>query len=137
MSFPSTQGAPWYFWANGFALQLIVTTVRDDGSVGGYIIEEDGTHNGFTEGNWNDVTKTFRFVHTIHPDPANPDFTEVQTYTGILFDELPTFSGAPLNPLSSPHPYWVFAGKFTSTGGFENPDRARAGMGWIAIAPAV
>ena len=127
MSFPNTQGEPWYLWANGFPLQLLVTTDRDDGEVGGNIIDGDGNSVSIASGTWNDASKTLKFSRTLQ------DTGEVQTYTGFLFDQPTNFNGT---SLSNPENYWVLAGSFTSVGGFEDPNR-RGGMGWFAVAKAV
>lgn len=131
MSFPNTQGAPWYLWANGFPLRLVVTTVGADGVVGGTISEIAAPPMPFFDGTWDDQLKKLQFKHSI------ADTGEVQTYVGFLFDQLTYFNHSPLStPQDYTKPYWVLAGSFTSVGGFENPDRAAAGWGWFAVAAA-
>ncbi len=127
MSFPDNQGAPWYIWANGFPLQLTVTTIRDNGSVAGLISDGVNPDVPILDGTWDDQTKKFQFKLTIG------DTGEVQSYTGFFFDQLTNFAGSPLNPQGNPQNYWVFAGSFTSTGGFEDPIRAASGWGWLAV----
>ena len=116
MAFPIA--GEWNLYANGFNLSLSIGPSADQATVTGKI-SEGGQPSTIQEGKWNDALRQITFERVI-------DTGEVQTYTGFLFDLqvpiFPVFLGGTS----------VMAGTFTSTGGYENPDKAMVGWGWFA-----
>jgi hypothetical protein len=125
MSSPVTGN--WKMFANGFPVDLFIQDSKDPTKVVGEIIENNRS-DPLTKGTWNDTLKEIKFTRKLTAPDANNPVTgpEVQDYIGFLFDRT-----VKLSPASGDT--FVMAGTFTSTGGFENPVKQKAGWGWFAF----
>lgn len=112
-SLPTAQD--WHVWGNGFPATISLSSVDADGTVQGWIKDDNG-NLPLEQASWNETTKQFIFRRTL---PNG----EIQTFTGDLFDTTIALD-------QSGSVYNVLAGTFVGDR-FEDPGRPN--FGWFAL----